>query len=198
MFALNKLRPYLLGSEFICYTDHKPLLSLFTKEMNNTKIQRWGILFSEFKADIRYRPGPNNVRADMLSRIEAGTEVASLAYTLSRIETACELAVIDMSTEWVDLDTHKIATEPILHDNLDKETLIRDQEKEFPDLLTAAGEPDSGSFLHSGILYSGSRTNKYEPRYPRIVLPSTFRTQILERCHKESGHSSTLKTMLKV
>ena len=71
VYALQKLRPYLLGADFVVYTDHKPLKSLFTKEMNNTKIQRWAVLLAEYGAQIEYRQGKNNIRADMLSRIES-------------------------------------------------------------------------------------------------------------------------------
>ena len=34
-------------AEFTVYTDHKLLKSLFTKEMANTKIQRWAVLLAE-------------------------------------------------------------------------------------------------------------------------------------------------------
>ena len=71
MYALQKLRPYLLGADFVVYTDHKPLKSLFTKEMKNTKIQRWAVLLVEYGAQIEYRQGKNNIRVDMLSRIES-------------------------------------------------------------------------------------------------------------------------------
>ena len=47
VFALLKLRPYPLGAEFVVYTDHKPLMNLFTKEMKNTKVQRWAVLLEE-------------------------------------------------------------------------------------------------------------------------------------------------------
>ena len=40
VYALQKLRPYLYGAEFTVFTDHKPLLCLFSKSMTNTKIQR--------------------------------------------------------------------------------------------------------------------------------------------------------------
>ena len=65
VYAISKLRPYLYRAEFTVYTDHKPLTSLFTKEMQNTKIQRWAVLLSEYEAKIQYRQGKNNIRADM-------------------------------------------------------------------------------------------------------------------------------------
>ena len=37
------------------YTDHKPLKSLFTKDFQNTKVQRWGVLLAEYGAKIEYR-----------------------------------------------------------------------------------------------------------------------------------------------
>ena len=180
VYCLDKLRCYLLGSKFTVYVDHKPLLNLFTQQMKNTKIQRWGILFEEFGARIKYRPGPNNIRADMLSRIVTN-----------------EVAVIDMSSEWVDLETEKCC-EFHLNDDLDKDLLIRDQKVEFPEEYEKASEPDSNYLVYKDILYSGYRTNKYEPRYPRVVLPSSFRREVIERCHKEAGHAATIKTMIVV
>ena len=103
--------------------------------MRNTKIQRWGILFEEFGAIIKYRPGPNNVRADMLSRIESGTE----------------LAVIDMSSEWVNLQHPNTNEDNILPDDIDKELLIRQQEIEFANERNAAKEQDSGYLLNNNI-----------------------------------------------
>ena len=72
VYALQKLRPYLLGADFTVYMDHTPLKSLFTKEMANTKIQRWAVLLAEYGAKIEYRQGKNNIRANMLSRIATG------------------------------------------------------------------------------------------------------------------------------
>ena len=37
--------------------------------MANTKNQRWAVLIAEFGADIHYREGKNNIRADMFSRL---------------------------------------------------------------------------------------------------------------------------------
>ena len=54
IFALKKLAPYLQGSEFTIYTDHKPLHSLFISENKNSKIQRWSIALAEMGAKIKY------------------------------------------------------------------------------------------------------------------------------------------------
>ena len=182
VYCLDKLRCYLLGAEFVVFVDHKPLLSLFTKQMKNTRVQRWSILFAEFGAKIKYRPGPSNVKADMLSRIPDNTEIA----------------LIDMSSEWVNLDLPKPGNDLLSHDKLDKALLIRDQHVEFEDEISAADEKDSGYLIYNDILYSGNRTNKYEPQYPRIVLPSSFRKQVIDRCHTEAGHAGTIKSMLSV
>ena len=61
IFSITKLRPYLYGASFICYSDHRPLRCLFKKEMNNTKIQRWGVLLAEYGAKIEYRKGKHNI-----------------------------------------------------------------------------------------------------------------------------------------
>ena len=70
--ALKKFRQYLLGAQFVVYTDHKPLRSLFTSEMKNARIQRWGILISEFNCEIKYREG-KSMKADFVSRIRGPT-----------------------------------------------------------------------------------------------------------------------------
>ena len=73
VYALKKLRPYLLGADFKIFTDHKPLLALFTGQIENVTIQRWATEIEEFGAPIEYRKGAHNIRADMLSRIEVAT-----------------------------------------------------------------------------------------------------------------------------
>ena len=69
IYTLRKLCTYLYGAKFIVYTDHKPIISLFTKKMKNTKIQRWAIELEEFDCEIRYKKRSENQRADFMSRI---------------------------------------------------------------------------------------------------------------------------------
>ena len=69
VYAINKLRHYLLGAKFTVYTDHKPLRTLFSSEMKNVRIQRWAIMLEEYGCDIEYKTGKTNIPADTLSRV---------------------------------------------------------------------------------------------------------------------------------
>ena len=193
IYCLKKLRTYLLGADLTVYTDHKPLMCLFTSEVANTKIQRWAVLLSEFNARIKYRPGENNVRADMLSRLKDSPETDEEVFCLDY-----DLAVIDMETTWVVPEDDPDLGQLILPDPLDYDDVAAAQHAEFPEEWEAAVAKEEGYFLREGMVFSSRRTNRYEPLYPRLLLPEQFRQQILERCHQEAGHAGAVKTMLKV
>jgi hypothetical protein len=118
VYALTKLRTYLFGAEFTVYTDHKPLKSLFTKEMVNTKIQRWAVLLAEYGAKIEYRRGKNNIRADMLSRISS---------------EAAEIAIITNQTARADDLADDLTDDDLNNDGIPRAQLIRNQECKFPE-----------------------------------------------------------------
>ena len=185
VYAIKKLRPYLYGARFTVYTDHKPLKSLFTKEMNNTKVQRWGVLLAEYGATIEYRKGKNNIRADMLSRIRHDAD-----------ENA---AVID-TEEWV--DPHAIAEDnareslPLIHDGLNLTEIAIAQRKEFPDEW-AKGEDENEDEhdIIKGVLYSTLSPSVMAPSYPRLILPQSARLKVIDRAHKEVGHMAVWKTL---
>ena len=98
VYGITKLRHYLLGDRFTVFTDHKPLKSLFSSQMKNTKIQRWAILLNEYGCDIQYRSGKNNVRADMLSRIKINDELTEEPVTIEpvTVEVNFHIASVDV------------------------------------------------------------------------------------------------------
>ena len=187
VYCLKKLRAYLLGNPVTIFVDHKPLLSLFTKAFENTKIQRWQSLIRQYNARILYRPGPSNIRGDMLSRIGP--------YPWQ------EVAILDVSDEWINLDQLQAAADPddsLLADDLDIAEVKRLQQIEFPDEIEAASQPDSNYLFKGGLLYSISRPRHDAGLWPRLLLPSAFRSEIIDRCHSESAHSGVVKTLLRV
>ena len=182
VYALQKLRPYLYGAEFVVYTDHKPLLCLFSKSMTNTKIQRWAILLAEYGATIKYRPGHNNIRADMLSHIAPAKVDSAHEYTDPPVGPA------DIADDLL----------PFTMDGLDRQALSTAQQAGFPDLWGKANVEDSGYIVHKEVLYSIWTPSSTSPDYPRIVLPPEFQDAVIDRAHVEVGHMATQKTMARL
>lgn len=69
IYAVDQFRHYLVGHEFILFTDHKPLIYLFNMKNASSKLVRWRLALSEYQFKIVYKQGRQNVVADALSRI---------------------------------------------------------------------------------------------------------------------------------
>jgi len=72
VYALQKLRHYLLGAHFNMLTDHSSLKYLVNKPVLGGKICRWLLLFQEYYFEIIVKPGRLNAGPDHLSRLESG------------------------------------------------------------------------------------------------------------------------------
>jgi len=74
VFALDKFRPYILGSKVIVYTDHATLKFLLKKAYSKPRLIRWMLLLQDFDIEIQDRIGAHNLVAHHLSRIENGED----------------------------------------------------------------------------------------------------------------------------
>ncbi|XP_068069442.1 uncharacterized protein isoform X2 [Danio rerio] len=72
-WALDSLRYYLLGREFILETDHKALQWLERMRDTNGRITRWYLAMQPFRFKVHHVPGKANVTADYLSRCASET-----------------------------------------------------------------------------------------------------------------------------
>lgn len=69
VWALQKLRNYLYGiANLTIYTDHQSLIHSISEKNPNNKLKRWKNFIAEFGAEIKYKPGLQNIVADALSR----------------------------------------------------------------------------------------------------------------------------------
>jgi hypothetical protein len=70
--SVRKWRHFLAGRHFNILTDQRAVSFMFdsnaTGKIKNDKILRWRIEISAYSFDIKYRPGNQNVSADVLSR----------------------------------------------------------------------------------------------------------------------------------
>ncbi|CAI8595351.1 unnamed protein product [Vicia faba] len=70
VFALEKFRPYLIGSKVIIYTNHAVLKYILDKSDSKIGLLRWVLLLHEFDLEIKDEKGVENVVADHFSRLE--------------------------------------------------------------------------------------------------------------------------------
>ncbi|XP_014366187.2 uncharacterized protein LOC106717015 [Papilio machaon] len=99
--ALRKWRHYLIGRHFRLITDQRSVSFMFNQshssKIKNEKIERWRLELSNYKYDIIYRPGKENVTADTLSRICASSTIRSL----NELHTLLGHPGIVRMTHWV-------------------------------------------------------------------------------------------------
>ena len=69
VYALDKFRAYLVGSDIIILTDHLALKYLLTKHNAKARLIRWVLLLQEFNLQIKDKKGIENVVAHHLSRL---------------------------------------------------------------------------------------------------------------------------------
>ena len=69
VYALDKFRAYLVGSDMIIFTNHSALKYLLTKKNAKARLIRWVLLLPEFNLQIKDKKGMENVVADHLSRL---------------------------------------------------------------------------------------------------------------------------------
>ena len=83
VYALRKLRHYLLGGHFKMFTDHSALKYLFNNLVLGGKICRWLLLFQEFDFKIIVEPRHLNAGPDHLSHIETDEDTTNIEDGLS-------------------------------------------------------------------------------------------------------------------
>ena len=75
VMAVEHWSSFLYGKKFIIYSDHKPLAWLLNKKSSHPRLERWIIRLAISEFEIRYKPGRENIVADMLSRLFEENEV---------------------------------------------------------------------------------------------------------------------------
>lgn len=94
LFAANKLHYYIYGREIEVLTDHKPLVSIMSKNICNVlsnRLQRIKIKLLKYQLNLKYLPGKFLYIADLLSRSfldtqagEENIEIAEFVHTLTK------------------------------------------------------------------------------------------------------------------
>lgn len=93
LWALKKLRPWILGHDLLIRTDNKSLTFLKTCPLPTGRISRWAMAMEEFNYTIEHCAGKDNKIADLLSRNPADTEVDKSHIEVIRVAPTEDLTV---------------------------------------------------------------------------------------------------------
>lgn len=74
VWAVKHFRPYLYGRKFKIFTDHRPLVYLFSLNDPASRLMKFRLFLEEYDFEIEYVPGRNNAAADALSRLPVSCE----------------------------------------------------------------------------------------------------------------------------
>ena len=96
--AVQKWRHYLYGRHFKLTTDQRSVAFLYDRKrakskIKNDKIMRWCTELSPYSYDIVYRPGPENLAADALSRVVCSAILGSADHLRELHEALCHPGV---------------------------------------------------------------------------------------------------------
>ena len=82
--AVEHVRMFLLGKEFLLRTDYSALRNLLRRDLPpTTRVERWILRLSEYTFRIEYQRGQDNVIADVLSRLPFATAEEGSANSVS-------------------------------------------------------------------------------------------------------------------
>ena len=69
VWAIEKLRVFLYGREFVLLTDHQPLTFINQTKIKNGRVMRWSLFLQDWSFRMQSIKGVDNLIADYLSRV---------------------------------------------------------------------------------------------------------------------------------
>ncbi|KAK7933488.1 hypothetical protein WMY93_004384 [Mugilogobius chulae] len=176
VFGCGKFHSYVYGlPTFTAETDHKPLISIRKKNLNDMspRIQRMMMSLQRYDFELIYTPGKYIVLADALSRAPAPNSETSESITAEDAEA--HIKMITASLPATDSMLQQIVKETAMDSTLNKVThcIRNDWTKGVcPQFFPVRAE----LCMSNGLLL----------RNNRIVIPQTMRKDMLHRLHE--GH----------
>lgn len=184
VWAVDKFRGYIEGTDVTIASDHQPLKWLMTLKSPSGRLARWALLLQPYCPSIQYIPGRCNTVADMLSRLP--------------IEPWDENERMDIGGIAVDMPSRGSGAtrEQQLKDD-DLGTIIK--------ALESTADEDAvkkwttrGYFLNDSVLY------RYAPNVDseeaQLVVPTHERKEILRSYHDDptAGHYGIQHTLHRI
>ena len=174
VFAVERLKMYLLGREFDLVTDHKPLLTIYgPRSKPCARVERWLLRIQGFKFCILHIPGKNNI-ADPLSRL---LEPADIITENDMYEKNLVMFMGNLVPRAITLKEISTATET--------DDVLKSVCQSIRVNAPISTKP------YSALVDELCIVNDILLRGSRIVIPSSLRKQVLQNAHE--GHPGIVK-----
>ena len=190
VWACEHLHIYVMGSAVTLYTDHKPLVAIFSNPRSKptARIERWTLRLQPYEIRLKYRSGKNNP-ADYLSRHTPPVTAKSMReeriteeyinyVATASIPKSMTVAEIEQSTERD--TTLQAIIHAIQHNRWNVELKSGINKQTFQSLQKVRDElsvTESGKLVLQGT---------------RIVIPQELQKRAIELAHV--GHQGIVKT----
>ena len=172
--TLKEFRTILMGQQLIIHTDHE---NLTFKHFNSDRVMRWRLFIEEYSPDIRYIPGPKNVVADAMSRLEIQDTPMSEAHFTEALRS-----------EFYGLDEEDLPEDayPLSY------SLLGKHQSTDKAILKELKKPKSRYSIQPFI--GGGKTRELICYNGKIVVPEVLQNRIVQWYHDYLGHPGINRT----
>lgn len=94
VWAVNKLRQFLLGLHFVVYTHCQAVVYLNSFKITNAQVARWHDILQKFDFSVKYRPGTRMSHVDVLSMAPVGSVVGEEIPIDSELKDRWDVCVV--------------------------------------------------------------------------------------------------------
>lgn len=218
----EKFRDYLYyAPHFTVYTDNNPLTYIMSTAKLNAVGHRWVGELSDFRFDVKYRPGKSNVDADTLSRLPLDMEKYKMTCTeefsdeavratwdgsqAAKLKDVAWVAALNIASP----DSQQFQTHlPTLsHDDLMRAQREDEAISKVIELKQSGSKlTDETCKMVTGVtrrlLHEWSRLHlennllyRQTNERKQLVLPEKYRVLVLKHLHNEMGHVGTERVL---
>lgn len=193
VYGIQRYHTYLYGKPFIVVTDHKPLVAICTKPLHAAppRLQRMLLKIQGYQYTVVYRPGPEMVMADVLSRLPNPSnnkpvdldERVDLMQLDDDILDDIDISLINFSAEKQRQLRIETARDPVL--SLVKDIITKGWPEKIKDLHESIRPYwffRDDLAIESGVIIKGRQ----------VVIPDSMTKDIMQQLH--SGHQGIEKT----
>ncbi|KAL7883288.1 hypothetical protein SRHO_G00009460 [Serrasalmus rhombeus] len=219
----EKFRDYLYyAPHFTVYTDNNPLTYVMSTGKLNAVGHRWVGELSDFRFEIKYRPGKSNIDADMLSRVpldienyaksctnEISKDVVHAVWDGSRVAKQKDVpwvAALNISSQDAPLPScdhlSLISYDELVGAQRADEALsevikLKETDTPLTEGMRRAARGTTKKLFHEWrklCLENGLLYRRVNER-KQLVLPAKYRDFVLKQLHNEMSHVGTEKVL---